>query len=131
MMPLRDIDGIRGYHAHVYFDAGTREFAEQLREAIGARFEVNLSRVLDHPIGPHLQPMYQVAFNGDELGKIVPWLMLNRNGLSILIHPNTGDEVADHTHNPLWLGTPVPLDIEAVRRYVENKSPNPHSVAAR
>ena len=32
------------------------------------------------------------------------------NGLNILVHPMTGDDVADHTANPLWLGEPLPID---------------------
>jgi DOPA 4,5-dioxygenase len=48
MTPLRDADVIRGYHAHVYFDASTRRAAETLREAIGARFDVELGRMLPH-----------------------------------------------------------------------------------
>jgi aromatic ring-cleaving dioxygenase len=120
-MTLRDPAEIRGYHAHVYFDASTRAVAESLREAIGARFAVTLGRVFDHAHGPHSQPMYQVAFAPDELAKIVPWLMLNRGELTIFVHPNTDDEIADHLSNPLWLGTPVPLDLEFVRRYIESK----------
>jgi aromatic ring-cleaving dioxygenase len=45
--------------------------------------------------------------------------MLNHDGLSILVHPLTGDPVADHTKTPLWLGEPQPLDIGFLRRHVE------------
>ncbi len=34
--------------------------------------------------------MYQVAFTVDVLPRSLPWLLLNRHGLSVLIHPNTG-----------------------------------------
>jgi aromatic ring-cleaving dioxygenase len=119
---MNDTDQIRGYHAHVYFDASTRDVAVTLREAIGARFNVELGRVVDRPYGPHPQPMYQLAFGTDELAKIVPWLMLNRRGLNILVHPRTGDELSDHATNPMWLGTPVPLDLDFIRRYVAAKA---------
>jgi hypothetical protein len=33
--------------------------------------------------------------------------MLNRRGLSILVHPITDDPVADHEVNPPWLGEAV------------------------
>jgi aromatic ring-cleaving dioxygenase len=46
----------------------------------------------------------------------VPWLMLNREGLDVLVHPLTDDSVADHTQFALWLGTPLPLRIEVLRR---------------
>ena len=32
---------ITGYHAHVYYDAATREHARQLCEAAGRRFPIN------------------------------------------------------------------------------------------
>jgi DOPA 4,5-dioxygenase len=118
---LRGVDAIRGYHAHVYFDASTRRAAETLREAIGALFDVEVGCMFDHAHGPHSQPMYQVAFGTDELAKLVPWLMLNRNGLSIIVHPRTDDEIADHLENPLWLGTPVPFDAEFIRQYMKER----------
>lgn len=112
---MRDASDIKAYHAHIYFDPATKPFALTLREAITARFTVEMGRVHDVPVGPHPQSMYQVAFAIDEFAKLVPWLMLNRGALSILVHPRTDDEVADHERLPLWLGTPLPLDIEFLR----------------
>src|SRR5262245_33759306 len=40
--------------------------------------------------------MYQLAFPPSLLASFLPWLMLNREGLSILLHPGTGDAYADH-----------------------------------
>ena len=114
---MRDASEISGYHAHIYFDPATKPVALAIREAIAARFTVELGRVHDVPVGPHPIAMYQVAFATDELAKILPWLMLNRGGLSILVHPRTSDEVADHETHPLWLGAPLPLDIDFLRRH--------------
>jgi aromatic ring-cleaving dioxygenase len=60
--------------------------------------------------------MYQVAFAVEEFSRFVPWLMLNREGLNVLVHPLTDDSVADHTRFALWLGTPLPLRLETLRR---------------
>ncbi len=114
---MREATEIAGYHAHVYFDLAQRDVAERLRGAISARFRVELGRVHEKPIGPHSKPMYQVAFSPDEFAKLVPWLMLNRSELSILVHPRTGDEVADHETNSLWLGHRLPLDIDFLRQH--------------
>lgn len=111
-----DPAGIEGWHAHIYYDGATRAMAERLREAIGARFAVRLGRWHDTPVGPHPTAMYQVAFGVEEFPLLVPWLMLNRGGLSILVHPFTGDDYADHARFPLWLGAPLPLRLEALRR---------------
>ena len=109
---------IEGYHAHVYYDAATRPLAETLRRAIGENFTVQLGRWHDVPVGPHPSAMYQVAFAVAEFPRLVPWLMLNREGLSILVHPLTGDDYEDHARFALWLGAPLPLKLEMLRRGV-------------
>ena len=114
---MREITDITGFHAHVYFDAATRDTAERLREGLAPRFTVELGRWHEQPIGPHPKAMYQVAFAPDQFAKIVPWMMLNRGALSILVHPMTDDAVADHETNPLWLGERLPLDIDFLRRH--------------
>jgi len=43
---------------------------------------------------------------------IVPWLMLNREGLAVLVHPLTDSNYDDHSKYALWLGTAVPLRLE-------------------
>jgi DOPA 4,5-dioxygenase len=106
---------ITGFHAHIYFDTSSREAAARVREGLGDRFEVQLGRWHDKPIGPHPKAMYQVAFLPEQFGKVVPWLMLNREGLDILVHPETGDDVGDHTNRALWLGEKLELNIESLR----------------
>ena len=105
---------VRGYHAHVYYDAATRELAARLRDELAARFAVRLGRWHDVPVGPHTAAMYQVAFEPEELARLLPWLMLNRGPLAVLLHPETGDELADHTAHAAWLGGPLPLRLEAL-----------------
>ena len=39
-------------------------------------------------------------------------LMLNRRGLTVLVHPDTGHPVPDHADFPLWLGKKLSLDID-------------------
>jgi aromatic ring-cleaving dioxygenase len=113
-----DIARIEGYHAHVYYDAATRNAAARLREAMGQAFTVRLGRWHDEPVGPHPVSMYQVAFAVGEFARLVPWLMLNRGELSVLVHPTTGDDYADHAQFALWLGPPLALKLEVLRRAV-------------
>ena len=112
---MRDTDEISGYHAHIYYDEATRPTATEVREAIGARFDVKLGRWHDRPIGPHPRWSYQVAFAPDHFPTLVPWLSLNRQGLVVLVHPETGDHVADHTDHAIWLGEKLELDIDVLR----------------
>jgi DOPA 4,5-dioxygenase len=107
---------IRGYHAHIYYDAATKPVAERLRGAIGGGFSVELGRWHDEPVGPHPISMYQVAFAIAEFPKLVPWLMLNRGGLDILVHPQTDNSYDDHAVHALWLGTPLLLRLDGMRR---------------
>ena len=108
--------GIQGYHAHIYYDPGTRAVAERLREAIGPAFDVRLGRWHDRPVGPHPKSMYQIAFPVSEFPRLVPWLMLNRAGLDVLVHPETGEDYEDHAYHALWLGRPLALDLESLRK---------------
>lgn len=101
---------IASYHAHIYFDADERARASRLRELIAERFTVRVGSWHERPIGPHTRAMYQVAFAVEEFPRFVPWLMLNRDGLSVLVHPNTLWPKADHLVHALWLGPPLPID---------------------
>ncbi|NQE33286.1 DOPA 4,5-dioxygenase family protein [Microcoleus asticus] len=112
---------IVGFHAHIYFNADNRDVAARVREGL-TQFEVKLGRWHDKPIGPHPQAMYQVAFLPSQFGKVVPWLMLHREGLDILVHPETGDDLADHTLHSLWLGQKLELNVEFLRPRTTNAS---------
>ena len=113
--PPLDPKHIEGYHAHVYYDPKTKPAARRLREAIAARFKVYLGNWHDEPVGPHPTSMYQVAFPVADFAALVPFLMLNREGLSVLVHPVTGEDYRDHASFPLWLGEPLPLLLETLR----------------
>jgi aromatic ring-cleaving dioxygenase len=101
---------ITSYHAHIYFDAAERPRAEKLRALIAERFTVRVGSWHEKPIGPHTKPMYQVAFAAEEFPRFVPWLMLNRDGLSVLVHPNTLWPKDDHLVHALWLGPALPIN---------------------
>ena len=45
----------------------------------------------------------------------MPWLMLNRERLDVLVHPLTESSYDDHSKNALWLGTPVPMRLDVLR----------------
>lgn len=107
-----EIDAIEGYHAHIYYTPETRAQAEAVRAALDARFRraIRLGRWHDRLVGPHTRSMYQVAFAANLFPEIVPWLALNRRDLAVLVHPETGDAVADHTAHAMWLGELLAVD---------------------
>jgi len=108
------IEAIADYHAHVYYDAASKATAARLRDAIAARFEVKLGRWHDEPIGPHPMGSYQVVFDPALFATLVPWLALNRAGLTVLVHPNTGDDLSDHRDRAIWLGESQALDLSVL-----------------
>jgi DOPA 4,5-dioxygenase len=110
------IQAIAGYHAHIYYGPDERAAAEHVRAGIAERFTTQLGRWHDGPIGPHVRGMYQVAFAVDVFPQLVPWLMLNRQGLTILVHPETGNAYDDHVHHALWMGEKLALNAEILRQ---------------
>jgi aromatic ring-cleaving dioxygenase len=116
--PAVDAGIVRHYHAHIYYDpVSSRERAARLRERVAAAFpEATLGRWHDEPVGPHPQSMYQIAFPTGLLASFLPWLMLNRDGLNILLHPGTGDDYADHSSHAVWFGEVLALRLDVLRK---------------
>ena len=107
---------LTGYHAHVYYDASTKPAAERLRRKLEGRFDAPVyGRWHDRPVGPHPRWSYQVAFDAALRDEIVDFLEANREGLTILLHEQTGDDIRDHTDGASFLGAPVVLDIDKLR----------------
>ncbi len=105
---------LHGYHAHVYYDMTTRPSAERLAEVIGGKFPVEIDGFRDGPVGPHPIANLLIVFTTAEFDNVVPWLMLNRDGLDVLIHPLSDDAVDDHSRYAMWLGAPVALKLETL-----------------
>ncbi|HJS84438.1 MAG TPA: DOPA 4,5-dioxygenase family protein [Acetobacteraceae bacterium] len=109
----KDAGLIRDWHAHVYYDPErTKQQAAELRGWIEQRFPVRMGRWHDVPVGPHPGAMYQVAFAPEVFPALVPWLALNRQGLTVLVHPETDRPRDDHLLHAIWLGEKLPLKAE-------------------
>ncbi len=108
---LKDSESITGYHAHVYFDADTVEQALVLCQRAAQMFGVKMGRVHDKLVGPHPMWSCQLAASPAQFAQLLPWLALNRDGLIVFAHPETGNELADHRDHGIWLGTGLKLDL--------------------
>ena len=111
-----DVSAIASWHAHVYFDASTRDAARAFRDVVAAQFgeRIELGRFHERPVGPHPCWSYQVAFAPAEFADVVGWLALNHGVLDVFVHPNTDNELRDHRDCAMWLGRQYTLDLRAV-----------------
>ncbi|WP_158965940.1 DOPA 4,5-dioxygenase family protein [Chachezhania sediminis] len=105
-------DDIRGYHAHIYFDANTVDRARAVCERVRDLFGAQMGRVHERTVGPHPRWSCQLAFPPEDFGRIVPWLALHRDGLTVFAHPDTGNDLADHRDHALWMGEMLPLKLD-------------------
>lgn len=106
---------IHDFHAHIYFDPDQAEIAQALGEAALVRFSsVTMGRIHQNPIGPHLRGSCQLTVPFRDFAEVTCWLLNNRGSLTIFMHANTGDDLADHTSHVIWLGLSEDLDLGAL-----------------
>ena len=115
-MAYLDVSRITSWHAHVYFDAGSRDDAWNFRDVVTGQFgdSVEIGRFHERPVGPHPQWSFQIAFAPAQFSDVVSWLALNHRTLDVFVHPNTDDELRDHRDSAIWLGRSYQLDLRAV-----------------
>jgi aromatic ring-cleaving dioxygenase len=102
---------IRDFHAHIYYDADEVERAKQLAAAVSARFPIAVGHFHLRPVGPHPRGSVQLTVPRDLFGDVAQFLALNRAGLTIFAHAETGEDLADHTRHVIWFGPSEPLDL--------------------
>jgi len=115
-MAYLDMSRVTSWHAHVYFDAASRDTAREFRDVVTLQFSnrVQMGRFHEREVGPHPRWSYQIAFAPAEFADVVGWLALNHGALDVFVHPNTDDELRDHRDCALWLGRSHTLDLRAV-----------------
>ena len=99
----------REFDAHIYFDEGSRSFAEAFRAKAISVFEgqrVFTGEMIPVGIGPHPIPMFEINFPKEMFTEVVLWLMKERGDLSVLVYdPNCPD--VDEVTLSLNLGDPL------------------------
>lgn len=102
---------IRGFHAHIYFDADELEAARTLAEAANANFGCPVGHFHTAPVGPHPRGSVQLSLRPEQFAEFAVWAPEARGGLTIFAHGLSGDDQADHTRYVVWFGPSEPLDI--------------------
>ncbi|MEO1133904.1 MAG: DOPA 4,5-dioxygenase family protein [Cyanobacteria bacterium J06639_1] len=110
-MTNRPVNNFEKYHAHVYFDSDSVEFATSLCLEAGKLFGVEVGRIHQKPIGPHPRWSCQLAFDRQLFDRLIPWLDSKRGELTVFVHPLTGDDLEDHSTYAAWLGDEVQLNL--------------------
>jgi DOPA 4,5-dioxygenase len=108
---MKQTDTITGYHAHVYFDSDTVDQATALCAQAARLFGVVMGRVHRRNVGPHPRWSCQLGASPEQFARLLPWLALNRDGLVVFAHPQTGKHLEDHRDHAIWLGTGLELDL--------------------
>lgn len=103
---------INYYHFHIYYNPTQINEAMQVTRKLAELFQVPIGRHWDKPVGPHPIGSCQVSVPTELFGEICSWLILNREGFDFFIHPDTGNDLLDHTEHAMWLGKSYPLKTE-------------------
>lgn len=104
---------IRGWHIHVYYGSDSKERAQRLRDKVAGEFDkVALGRWHDEPVGPHPEGSYQIAFGAKSFATLVPFVARHREGLTVLLHGLSGDDLRDHTDLAMWMGASRQLRLD-------------------
>ncbi|KAA8908982.1 DOPA-like domain-containing protein [Sphaerosporella brunnea] len=114
---------VKEWHFHIYFNTSSpsqRAAALNLRDAVlalrkaGVFAAVPLKRVNTAPIGPHPAGSYEIWVPRESFAAVFSFLALNHGTLSVLVHPLTREEVADHSTRKAWIGEPWPVLLDVL-----------------
>src|SRR3982751_6264380 len=106
------------YHAHIYYDVHDRDPAERLHQRLLTGRADECVKVLfvgemrDANMGPHPKPQFEIHFLKDALPAVLQ--LLEKSGLTALVHPLTDDDLADHTSLGIWIGEPLALELSVL-----------------
>jgi aromatic ring-cleaving dioxygenase len=122
------LDRIDAYHIHIYYQGEGRAAAERVSAGVAGEFALEMRPSSGQPNGPHPIPQFRLKFTTAQFASVVPWLMLHREGLDVLVHPLTDNSYEDHTAHAIWLGTPVPLKLDTLSgHYRAEQYPTAHA----
>lgn len=98
------------FHAHIYFENRNLADARELLNHAKKLIFFESAYISEKPIGPHPTGMIELLFNDQNYSLAVDWIKVHHGNFSVLIHQNTGDDMADHSNNILWFGEPRTLN---------------------
>ncbi len=112
-MTINTSQNFSKYHVHVYCDESQMPICQKVRsDLLSSNVAIEgAGPVRNRPIGPHPKPMFEAWFGSSSLTSVVEWMKANRQGLSVMFHPLSGNDLADHKDYSFWIGEPLKLDL--------------------
>ncbi|WP_271078133.1 DOPA 4,5-dioxygenase family protein [Aurantiacibacter sp. MUD61] len=107
---------LKGFHAHIYYDADEVDLARDFAAQAKAQFKFAVGHFHIDPIGPHPRGSCQLSLGVEEFGRFAPWAAQERGDLTIFAHGLSGDDWADHTQHVIWFGPSEELDLSIFRQ---------------
>lgn len=101
---------ITKYHFHIYFDNEHLETLRSMLNKLSKSEDLKIGRVFTEPIGPHPMGSCQITVPSHQFETTLQWFLTYREGLTIFIHPLSGNDLLDHTDHVIWLGEPRKLN---------------------
>tara|TARA_R110002049_G_scaffold247162_1_gene421329 strand:+ start:415 stop:744 length:330 start_codon:yes stop_codon:yes gene_type:complete len=102
----------KSYHFHLYFAFDQVELATATAKQIESEFDIFVGRVWDRPVGPHPIGSCQITVPKEKFVDITNWLLVNRNGLDVFIHPEGGNDLIDHRDHIMWIGQSYEINLD-------------------
>lgn len=103
---------IKNFHIHLYFNKTTIQVAKDLAKEIHQKFSISIGTFHERNVGPHPRWSVQLSVPTDLFGEILSFVAVNRKDLIVFTHPDTGNNLIDHTANAIWMGEMLGLNLE-------------------
>ena len=102
---------INNFHIHLYYDETSIHLAKDLANEIKGKFSIGVGRFHEKNVGPHPRWSVQLSVPTDLFGEVLSDVAINRKGLTVFSHPDTGNDLIDHTDNAIWMGEILELNL--------------------
>ena len=102
---------VKDSHIHLYYNEQTIDTAKSICSQVEKLFNVEIGRFHEKNVGPHPRWSVQILVQNSDFGEVLTWTSLNREGLTVFTHPNTGDDLRDHRDHAIWMGEVLDLEL--------------------
>ncbi|NRA67024.1 MAG: DOPA 4,5-dioxygenase family protein [Pseudobacteriovorax sp.] len=104
------------YHFHIYFNKDEVHKVDHIIDKLRDFERLKIGRVRVNPVGPHPTGSCQITVLKPDFMEMLDWFLLNREGLSVFIHPVSGDDIKDHSDYTIWIGGSRELNLDFFRK---------------